>query len=197
MVRKFASTLQSPPALARFVLTTVIGLVADLWSKNLAVANLTDNRVVDFLHGWLQFEFILNPGAVFGIAPGKTALFLIVSVAAVIFLTYLFATGGRRPFYQIILGLLLAGVLGNMYDRVAIGKVRNMIHMLPGWRWPASVHHVLTFLPDEVFPYIFNVADSLLCTGVALMLIYSFFNTTQDPPVVSTPNPVEADRVAG
>jgi signal peptidase II len=180
MPRPFAHTLYSPAALARFFLTAAVGLGADLWTKSLAVTNLDDGRVVEVIHGWLQFEFIENPGAVFGIAPGKRMIFLAVSVAAVVFLTYLFSSSSRRPFYQIILGLLLAGVLGNMYDRIEIGKVRDMIHMLPGWHWPGSIRHVLPFLPDELFPYIFNVADTLLCTGVGLMLIYSFFNSTDE-----------------
>lgn len=180
MQRSYTQTLCSPAALCRFFLTTAVGLLADLWAKNLAVDQLQNGRVVDFIHGWLQFEFIENPGAVFGIAPGKTTVFILVSILAIVFLTYLFSTSAGRPFYQVILGLLLAGVLGNMYDRIEIGKVRDMIHALPGWRWPLGVRHVLKFLPDEVFPYIFNVADSLLCTGVALMVIYSFFTPGEE-----------------
>jgi signal peptidase II len=191
MPRPFAQTLFSPAALARFFITAIAGLSVDLWTKSMAVADLDGGRVVDLIHGWLQFEFIENPGAVFGIAPGKRMIFLAVSVAAVVFLTYLFSSSGGRPFYQIILGLLLAGVLGNMYDRIAIGKVRDMIHMLPGWRWPDAVRHSLKFLPDEVFPYIFNVADTLLCTGVGLMLIYSFFDSTDEVKTKSPAAPAE------
>jgi len=117
---------------------------------------------------------------VFGIAPGKRMVFLVVSVVAVLFLTYLFSSSSKRPFYQIILGMLLAGVLGNMYDRIEFGQVRDMIHALPDWHWPTgflnAARHVVPKMPDQVFPYIFNVADTLLCTGVGLMLIYSFFN---------------------
>jgi signal peptidase II len=175
--------LYSPAALLRFFLTAAVGLGLDLWTKSLAVTQLSGGRIVEAIHGWLQFEFIENRGAVFGIAQGKRWLFVAVSLAAVVFLTYLFSAADRRPFYQIILGLLLAGVLGNMYDRIEVGMVRDMIHMLPGWQWPAGLRHVITFLPEELFPYIFNVADTLLCTGVGLMLIYSFFNTTEDVKV--------------
>ncbi len=97
--------------------------------------------------GWLQFEFVRNPGAVFGIAPGQRGAFLVVSAAAIAFLTYLFAGSGGRWFYQVVLGVLLAGVLGNMYDRVVYGSVRDMIHAVPGWHWPAGVHRALHFLP--------------------------------------------------
>jgi signal peptidase II len=181
----------SAAALSRFFLTAVIGLAADLWTKSLAVSELKlpegGSRTVDVIHGWLEFEFIQNPGAVFGIAPGKTTVFLIVSVIAVLFLTYLFSASAGKWFYQIILGMLMAGVLGNMYDRIEIGQVRDMIHALPGWRWPTglvhALRHVISGMPDEVFPYIFNVADTLLCTGVGLMLLYSFFNSPEDEKV--------------
>jgi signal peptidase II len=141
--------------------------------------------------GWLQFEFLRNNGAVFGIAQGQRTCFLLISAGAIVFLTYLFMNSSRRPFYQFILGMLLAGVLGNMYDRIMITSVRDMIHVLPGWHWPSAVRHVLRFLPDELFPYIFNVADSLLCVGVALMLLYSFYNSPHDAPVRPRSKPAE------
>jgi signal peptidase II len=180
MVRPFAYTLRSPAALARFFLTMAIGLGLDLWTKSMAETNLQGRDPLVMIPGWLQFEFLRNGGAVFGIAQGQRTWFLLISAAAVVFLTYLFANSQKRPFYQIILGMLLAGVLGNMYDRVVLSSVRDMIHVLPGWHWPSGIRHLL-HLPDEVFPYIFNIADSLLCVGVALMLIYSFFNSPHEP----------------
>src|SRR2546421_495129 len=70
-------------------------------------------------------------------------------------------------FLTVILGMLLAGVLGNMYDRVVFGYVRDMIHALP--RWP------------KLFPWIFNVADVMLCTGVGLMVLYSLLHSGREP----------------
>ncbi len=181
MPRPFAYTLGSPAALSRFFLTMFLGLGVDLWTKSLAESHLQGRDPMVAIPGWLQFEFLRNGGAVFGIAQGQRTWFLLISAAAVVFLTYLFTNSQKRPFYQIILGMLLAGVLGNMYDRIALSSVRDMIHMLPGWHWPPAIRHVLRFLPDELFPYIFNVADSLLCVGVAFMLIYSFFNSPHEP----------------
>jgi signal peptidase II len=158
----------TPAAISRFVLTTALGFSLDLWSKALAVVHLKNADAFDFIPGWLQFEYTENHGAVFGVAQGQRWVFLIVSAAALVFLTYLFANSGRRPFYQVILGMLLAGVLGNMYDRVAFGYVRDMIHALPMW--------------PHFFPWIFNIADSLLCVGVGLMLIYSFFHSPPSAP---------------
>jgi signal peptidase II len=170
---------RSPAAIGRFALTTGIGVALDLLTKVWAVRELVsswrtvpDGRievetgVYPFIPGWLHFQVTFNRGAVFGLGQGQRWLFLSVSVVALGFLTWLFAASDKRQrFYQVMLGMLLAGVLGNMYDRIVFGYVRDMIHALP--RWPS------------LFPYIFNVADSLLCTGVFLMIVYSFFHHPQ------------------
>ena len=108
-----------------------------------------------------------------------------MSAAAIGFLCYLFATSGRRRFYQFILGMLLAGVLGNLYDRTVFGYVRDMLYMLPGKQWPGT--------DREIFPWIFNIADTLLCVGVGLMLVYSFFVQEPAPnkPETATPQPAQ------
>ena len=154
----------------------VIGVALDQWSKFYSIAHLSRRQSFDaqgridfhtrihaFIPGWLQFEVIPNYGAVFGVGQGKRFLFLSVSVAAILFIAYLFTASGRQHIYQIILGMLMAGVLGNLYDRARFGYVRDMIHALPQW---------------GVFPYIFNIADSLLCVGVTLMIVHSFFQSS-------------------
>jgi signal peptidase II len=179
--------LRAASPLARFLLTAVIGIAADLATKSLAVEHLGpvgSGKTVEFIPGWLQFEYTVNRGAVFGLGQGRKALFVTVSVAAVAFLSWLFASSApRQRVYQIVLGMLLAGVIGNMYDRVVYGYVRDMIHALPGWSWPGAWQVPLLNYPDmpdsRVFPFIFNVADSLLCTGVFLMIVYSLFHNPQ------------------
>jgi len=177
------AAVRSPAAILIFALTTSIGLSVDLWSKSYAWRTLTypdtlerdpasghlrvDSDTYAFLPGWLHFKVTVNEGAVFGLGQGNQALFAFVSVAAILFLTYLFATSGRRWFYQLVLGMLLAGVLGNLYDRMHFHYVRDMLYMLPGRQWPGSNR--------EIFPWIFNVADSLLCVGVFFMIVYSLF----------------------
>jgi signal peptidase II len=179
--------LKSPAAQARFALTCLIGLGLDLFTKSYAFIHLAPQtagyqddrpRVVRFIPQWLHFEITTNRGAVFGLGQGQKALFLGVSVLAILALVYLFATSKQQRFYQFILGMLLAGVLGNAYDRIAFGHVRDMIHALPGWTWPGAWQVPLLNYPGkgrEVFPFIFNVADILLCVGVGLMIVYSLF----------------------
>ena len=154
------SALRSPAAILRFGLTAAVGTGLDLWTKSIAFSTLQlHGEPYQFIPGLLDFEIVKNYGAVFGLGQGARVIFIAVSVGAIIFLSYLFATSGKRWVYQILLGMLLAGVLGNLYDRVTRGYVRDMIHALPGWK--------------DFFPWVFNVADSCLCTGVGLMVIYS------------------------
>lgn len=184
MSQPTSTTLLSPAALACFLLTAAIGLTVDQWTKRAAFNRLCDGVVwldgkpqavnVKVVHlipaGLVDLTVTTNQGAVFGIGQGRRALFISVSAAAILFITFLFATSGRQRIYQIILGMLMAGVLGNLYDRLQFSYVRDMIHGLP--RWP------------NLFPYIFNVADTLLCVGVGLMIVYSFFQT---PPRTASP----------
>jgi signal peptidase II len=167
---------RSPAALCRFFLTAAAGLTLDLWTKWLAfqsvhVITLPDGQVRAYagdpyqvIPGWLQFEVTANQGAVFGLGQGLRVIFIIASLGAAAFLTYLFTQSGKKWGTQIVLGMLLAGVLGNLYDRARLGYVRDMIRALP--RWP------------HFFPWIFNVADSLLCVGVGLMILHSLIYPT-------------------
>lgn len=190
--------LRNPRAVARFAGTCVVGLAVDLWTKwwafkELAIDISTDAngrvRVItgeyQFIPHWLHFEVTANQGAVFGLGQGQVKFFVAVSIFAIFLLTWLFATSGRRWLPQVVLGMLLAGVLGNMYDRITVGYVRDMIHMLPGWPNPLR-----GWFPDwqYVFPWIFNVADVMLCVGVGVTLILGLFHKRDEDPARSPEN---------
>jgi signal peptidase II len=160
----------SAAGLVRFILAMAIGVGIDQWTKVLAFEKLADWPAgYPFIPGWLHFRAIENHGAVFGIAQGQRLLFVVVSIAAIAFIIHLFRCSGRQWLYQIVLGMLLAGVLGNLYDRLAFGYVRDMIYALPDRR----------IFGREIFPWIFNVADSLLCVGVGFMMLHSLFHSPQ------------------
>lgn len=165
--------LRNPSALVRFLLTCLAGVVLDLWTKVVAFDRLSDGGYA-LIPGWLHFQITRNPGAVFGIGRGMRYVFIAISIAAIFFIFYLFLVSGRQWFYQIVLGMLLAGVIGNLYDRVEFGYVRDMIYIFPG----------RTIAGHELFPWIFNVADSLLCTGVFFLVIYSYVRTARESHVM-------------
>ena len=142
---KFATNFRNPVAWLSFALTTLAGIFLDLWTKKLASASLDESTDYPFLNGLLHFTFVKNWGAVFGLGQGGRWLFILVSITAIIFVGYLFAKAPRYWWYHITLGMLLAGIMGNLYDRIFFGYVRDMIHALPCW--------------PHFFPWVFNVAD--------------------------------------
>ena len=151
-----------------FWFLTVAGILLDLWSKKEVFDWLRQQGVGSFpvIDGFLQLVMAENAGAAFGMAAGQRGLLIMISFIAlvVIFVVFLFS-GAERRLVQIALGLFAAGVGGNLYDRIFNdGRVRDFIDVMywPGRHWPA-----------------FNVADSMLCVAVALIIISGFFTEKQ------------------
>lgn len=155
-------TLPDSKAQLTFWSLMMVGLALDLWTKKVVFDWLEHRGDVSIVNGFLQLTRALNNGAAFGLLPGKPYLLAVVSVVALIaiFAVFLFS-GNRQRLVHIALGLFTAGVCGNLYDRIFNGGfVRDFVDVVywPGKHWPA-----------------FNVADSLLCIGVGLLLISTFF----------------------
>lgn len=93
----------------------------DMWSKSWVFHHLNASEIHDFIPDVVVFRRSLNDGAVFGLFSGYTSVFIIASVFALGLMFYLFAHSDRRQrILHIALGLILAGALGNLYDRAFI-----------------------------------------------------------------------------
>lgn len=122
----------------------------------------------------LNLTLVLNPGAVFGIGAGRRWLFIAFTAVAVVFSIWIFLkwTTARDRLAHAAIGLLLAGGLGNLYDRLRFACVRDFIHPLPGVKLPFGLSW-----PNgsaEIWPYVSNVADLWLIVGIAVLLVYSW-----------------------
>ncbi len=108
----------------RFWSVAVLGLVLDLWSKQWAFETLGQGGRRVLLPYVLEFQTMMNDGALFGIGGGRTTLFLIASALALVLVFWMFAQSTARNWaFQIALGGILAGALGNMYDRAFVQLV--------------------------------------------------------------------------
>jgi signal peptidase II len=119
----------------------------------------------------LDLALVLNPGAVFGVGPGQRWFFVVFTALALVFGVYMFARwtrAGDRSAHAAI-GLLLAGGLGNLYDRLVYGCVRDFLHPLPGVMFPFGIRPLGA--NGEVWPYVSNVADLFLIIGICLLLV--------------------------
>jgi signal peptidase II len=154
------SAIRHFPSHLRLWVIALLGLVLDLWSKSWAFTTLTQVEHRPVVKGWLSFVLSYNTGALFGIGKGFKPVFILASVAAFAFVLYLFGQYSRtRKSLHYALGMIMAGALGNVYDRVSIGKVRDFIKI------------EAAFGDFQLWPWVFNVADMLLVVGVILLLI--------------------------
>ena len=119
-----------------------------------------DARIVvpDFFH----LVNVTNDGAAFGSFKGNNTFFLVISIIALVVVTVLLVRPRRSdPWRDISLALLLAGILGNLTDRLLYGHVVDFLlfnlHIRYADPWPA-----------------FNVADSCISVAVVLFIIHSF-----------------------
>lgn len=147
---------------------TLLGLGLDLWTKQAVFAWLEQKpgNTVSLIDGLLQFVMALNPGAAWGIADGRQVFLVAVSVVALIaILAAVLYQGSGQRLVPAALGLFAAGVSGNLWDRLFNGGyVRDFIDVYyRDYHWPA-----------------FNVADSLLCVAVGLLVLSAFITGRSD-----------------
>ncbi len=125
-----AADVASPPALfdlrahLRLWAVAGAGLVLDLWSKAWAFHTLGQGGRRVLVPHVLEFQTMLNDGALFGIGSGQTTFFVIASVLALGLVVWMFANSpARRWWLHVALGAILAGAVGNMYDRITVQLV--------------------------------------------------------------------------
>jgi signal peptidase II len=158
-----------------------VTLAVDQWTKFLARVHFgfPDGepdyfKVKHVIGEWLQFRLIYNTGAAFGMKPQQflpflnpTVFYVLFSTAAIGFLLFLYRKLPREDLWQKSgITLILSGAFGNLIDRIKFQKVTDFIDVgLPGypWRWPT-----------------FNIADSCVCVGVAMILISSWIPRKPD-----------------
>lgn len=105
---------------------------------------------------------VTNTGAAFGSFRNNNGFFIALSCVALVIVTVLMVRPGPRdPWRRVALGLLMAGILGNLTDRLLHGHVIDFLlfnlHVPFADPWPA-----------------FNIADSCICIAVLCFIVYSF-----------------------
>ncbi len=190
------------------LVVVVASLAVDLVSKSLAFARVADvpvqieresvvaltsagesiqglipphtPRVV--IPSLLEFQLVLNQGAVFGLGAGKRWVFVVFTLIAVGLGLWAFAywTDARDRLAHVSIGLVLGGGIGNVFDRLVFACVRDFLHPLPGvvlpfgWTWPNDPS-------GQVWPWVSNIADLFLILGVAGLMV-AMWRMPKPPP---------------
>ncbi|HIT74656.1 MAG TPA: signal peptidase II [Candidatus Avipropionibacterium avicola] len=162
-----------------WALVAVVGWVVDQVTKHLAVTRLEPGEPVSVLGPVLHLQLVFNDGAAFSLGGGGqlTGLFTAFSsIAGLVVIWFVFARLRHRG-WAFVLGLLAAGIFGNLTDRLL---------RAPGF----PVGHVIDFLQLPYWP-IFNVAD--ICVTSAAVGIIWLAVIKDIPPQGRRPEPEPAE----
>lgn len=106
------------PSHLRLWPVAALGVAVDLWTKDWAFETLGPGEACVLIKNLCSLQVSLNPGALFGLGAGFAPIFVGASVLALLFVLYLFANSTTsRWSMHVALGLVLAGAIGNLYDR--------------------------------------------------------------------------------
>ena len=153
-----------------FLYLTLPLYLLDQFTKQLIVRFVNPGEKIPVIPGFFEIVNVTNTGAAFGSFQNNNNFFIVLSCIALIVVTFLLLRPEPRdPWRRIALGLLLAGVLGNLTDRLLYGHVIDFLlfnlHVRFANPWPA-----------------FNVADSCICIAVVCFMVYSFRDAKQREP---------------
>lgn len=134
--------------------------MVDQMSKAWAVRNLRLGQDKTIIRGFFDLAYAENPGVAFGQLQeggvwGRYALAALATAALIAVVTYFFRTPRSDDRILGACALLLAGIAGNLTDRLRLGYVIDFIHLYAGnYHWPT-----------------FNVADASICFGAGLFAL--------------------------
>jgi len=148
------------------LITIILDQVSKVWVVN--SMELYHSKTV--IPGFLNLTYVTNSGAAFSFladvnSPWRHYFFVSVGVLALIILTVIwFRQRNSQSISYVALALVAGGAAGNLIDRIRLGAVVDFIDVYIGsYHWPA-----------------FNVADSAICVGVLLYMIFSYFEDKKE-----------------
>jgi signal peptidase II len=147
----------------KFILFLSLPLyVLDQWTKHLVLQLISPYEARVVVPDFFSLVNVTNTGAAFGSFRGNNAFFIVISIIALVVVTAaLLRRRSPDSLRDFSLALLLAGILGNLTDRLLYGHVIDFLlfnlHIRYADPWPA-----------------FNVADSCISIAVVLFIIHSF-----------------------
>ena len=167
------STLSAPPRRPFLFLLgaiTIPVILLDQATKLFVQAHMALYESIAIIPNYLDITYTLNPGAAFSMladAPPwvREAFLLTMACAAIVVLAVLIVRSERVSITSVAFALIMGGAMGNLIDRAIRGRVIDFMR----------AHYY-----DLNYP-IFNVADSAITIGVAMIVLTAFFGSDDEP----------------
>jgi signal peptidase II len=150
-----------------YLILSAVIILLDIWTKSLVLARIQLHEAIPVIPNFFQLVHVRNTGAAFGLGADASSRLvpILLNVGAIavfcVVVVYALRTAVTDRLLQTGLHLILGGAVGNLLDRFRFGYVVDFLDVYIGrYHWPA-----------------FNVADSAICIGIALL----FFDMRKKP----------------
>lgn len=160
-----------------FAMLVVLGVAVDQLTKYLACWLLPAGGSYPVFLGVFHFTHAQNTGVAFSMLSGRLIAILAITGVAVVGIAWWYVRSWRTSPAPLVAGqgLLLAGAVGNLIDRIQFEYVRDFLDFVPP----------LPFIGKWA---VFNVADIFICVGVGLFLLAEFRGGSSNPPKAADSN---------
>lgn len=140
------------------LLMIAAAVALDQWTKYLAVTHLQPIDTLPLMENILHLTYLENRGAAFGMLANHRWIFMILSTVSILLLLWWLLKEKPKSWWITVAGaMIIGGGIGNMIDRVAYGYVVDFIDV-----------RAIDF-------YVFNVADSFVCVGCGMILVWTLY----------------------
>ena len=141
----------------------VVGLVIDLVTKSVFAGVLEyGEKVLVLIPNFLEFVYVENDGAAYGMLGGHTWLLIVLTIAFIVgFILYFVFNKDKSAWFTVAVALIVSGAIGNLIDRFAFNFVRD-------------------FISIELFSFVFNFADMFITFGVICYIVYTILQIVKE-----------------
>ncbi len=167
------------------ILIILVLVCVDQFTKLIAKIYLQPVHSVNIIGDFLRFTYVENPGMAFGIQLSNKLLFNILSISAVIVISFYLFKLREHNLLRFSFALILGGAFGNLIDRFLHGQVVDFIDVEF-----FNIHFGGSkFLFLEIPPYsmdrwpVFNIADMAVSIGMILIILTAIFERKTNPAV--------------
>ena len=162
-----------------YFLIAIVVVLLDRWTKRLVAQRISLYSHIQIIPGFFRLTHTENTGAAFSLfadssAPWKTGLLIAFSGIALLVVSILLWKNERAHVATGVgLALIMGGALGNLWDRLARGRVIDfLLFYFKRYQWP-----------------VFNLADSAIVIGAGLLVLEILFHKSSEPVEMRAPNP--------
>jgi signal peptidase II len=151
-------------SLLLYLSITFVIIILDQISKLLIQSHLSENQSISVIGDLVNFHFIYNMGGALGTSIGPTWVYSILTIGAIfLIIKYFTSPESDGVLSRLSLSLILGGAMGNLIDRIRMGRVVDFIDV--------GIPHSFRFRW-----FVFNVADAAITVGLILFAFSILFH---------------------